>query len=137
MSLKSKIRQAVRAKMLETSTVFTMLPHCASDAPCASCPFLVGNDRELARVAVDLLHPDAPFYRTQRLLRPLMVLVARVWPAKVASWTRSMARVISSGDRNFICHSSVYKLDGSNTTVKPKEQWRLCKGVEQERAWRR
>ena len=116
-------------RVLAASTVVSHEPpKCSAERPCATCPFVLGNDKALARFAVDMNHPGVRAGRIGQMLRPLTWVLARLFPTLVAKWTRRLARLIAN-DLPFICHSSLYKFDGAKTTVRAESEWRLCAGV--------
>lgn len=117
-------------EVLDASTVIcSRPPKDAAECPCATCPFIEGNDRALAKLVVDMQHPNAPYTRLQKALVPLLRIVARLFPKFVAGLTRKLARKIAD-ELPFICHSSLYEFNGKGSTVKPQSEWRLCKGAE-------
>lgn len=105
--------------------------NCAADTPCKTCPFVVGNDAALAKLFVEMITPQLPGYRFEKILRPVMRVVARLFPkllTKLVRWTAT--KQVQTG-APFICHSSVYKFEvGAETHLQPPEQWRVCKGSE-------
>lgn len=122
---------SLKSAAVDANTLYGVrVPTCAAEVPCATCPFVQGNDQALARLAAEMVHPDAPHQRLTQALRPLVRLIARFAPGYAAKGVRRMARMIADERAAFVCHSSLYKFDGRNTTVKPESEWRLCRGAE-------
>lgn len=117
---------------MAVSVFGSVLPEAIS--PCATCPFLKGNDKALAKLSLDMNHPNAPYEKLSRVLRPVAWVVVHLFPKWAANVIRKAARELATNTDFFVCHSSIYKFAGKQTTVTPQAEWRKCKGAQLQEA---
>lgn len=105
-------------------------PKEAASEPCATCPFRKGNDRELARLVPEMVHPDSPLAWVNQFLKPIARILVRIAPRFVAWNTRVLAKRLAARVP-FVCHSSIYKFDhGRLDDLCDESEWRLCAGAD-------
>lgn len=103
------------------------LPWLAS--PCASCPFVEGNDRELARAATKFRGnvKSWPMRLFELACAPVMFVWSRVHPKSLAAALRKYAKRVNSNTGVFICHSTIYDLQRGG--VRGHEEFKRCAGA--------